>query len=153
MTSESGRNYTIHATVIHATVGSITRNPHYRSVEYQSWSHLLSITGGEYRRWGMCLSNDLNMIFRRYHCRCVCPLPHVCFGRMWLTTVPNHKRSIMYRYEAPYENSSLASSLQNYLVSLRQLHFVVWGPFFFSAKIGPFSALPFILQDVSKNRM
>ena len=64
---------------IHATVGSITitLNPHHRSVEYRSWFHLLSATGGECKRRAIGLSKDLNEIFRRQHSRCVCPPPFV----------------------------------------------------------------------------
>ena len=58
---------------IHATVGSITWNPHHRWVEYPSSFHLLSTTSGECKRRAMCLSKDLNEIFGHHHSRCVWP--------------------------------------------------------------------------------
>ena len=116
---------------IHATVGPITWKPHYRLVEYQSWFNVLSITGGECKRWAMCLSKDLNEIFRRYQSRCVCPPPPVCFGQKRLTTAPHRKIFIMYRYEAPLWKRQLSVV---YFVSFPQVYFIFWVQFLFRPK-------------------
>ena len=85
---------------IHATVGSmtITWNPYYRSVEYPSGFHILSTTGGEFKRRAICLSKDLNEIFRRHHSRSVCSPPLLVSDKS-VSEPCLIIKEIMYRHE------------------------------------------------------
>ena len=132
---------------IHATVGPITWKPHYRSVEYQSWFNVLSITGGECKRWAMCLSKDLNETFRRHHSRCACA-PHL------LRTKASQNLAFIWEeivcigitdLHASWQNANLASRLKVVLWAFVTYISKLGVLFFSRPKIEPFLALLFLV--------
>ena len=134
---------------IHATVGSITitLNPHHRSVEYRSWFHLLSATGGECKRRaiGLSRSSDATILVS-------CAPPPFCFAQKRLRTLPHHKRDIMYRYEGstcPLKKTPFNRPGSKYLLSVFVNDVSMLGSYcFLGQKLNRFRPYCFLFLDV-----